>query len=878
MSALSSSPPLGIKLLPHGVALVLAFLLTLFFFSPIFQGKMLPQGDVEQALGMQTEVQQYMQKGETIKWTNQAYIGMPTALVYNPQRSNWIANIANHIMFLGDSHDATDPHFVFFWLVVFAYIGLVLFGVSPWIALIGALSFALMSDNLILIKAGHCNKVQAIGFVLPVLGSAWQLLRGNLLWGGVAFAAFLSLQLSASHVQMVYYTFFLLGGMAISAFFYHRYKGSIGTWSRTIGIMAISVVLGVLTNLTALWSTYEYSSESLRGKSELSAEFAAKHLGRNTTSGMDKDAIFAWAHTKMETFTLFIPSFMGGSSSQLMYSEKGSETEKTFTQIARSGIPEDFMKNLAYSTGRYWGRQSFTAGPIYYGVVLFFLMILGIVAMRSPLRWGLLSVLGFFTVLSWGADFAAFNNFMVDYFPLYNKFRDVKMTLVVGQAAAVVLACFALQQIWKQSQDEEQAAKAERSVLIATAIMGGLCLFALAYSVMGDLSKQNPNYTQQLEMIRQQAPQAAELMERLESAMQVDRAALMRSDALKSLMLVLLAGGVLWVGARRRYGINMSIAICVVAGALLLDYMLVTPQYFNNDDKNTRPEYATFKAVKTAKLPPVLEARADKERVKRYATPVTAADMTILVDKDPHFRVVDFSRGMPQERAEASYFHKSLGGHHAAKPMLYDEFVKFYNFPMGIMEGKMHLFGMLNTKYLIQSAEMALPNAEALGNVWFVSELKSVANADEELTAIGNFFPRQTAIVQSRFADYLAGLTNTAGANDKIYLTAYHPDKLTYKSETESERFAVFSEIYYPPAKGWNVYIDGQLYEKSFIKVNYLLRGMRVPAGTHTIEMRFEPKSVSTGELVGLLASLLIFAAMGFAGWQTYRGGKSREG
>lgn len=866
-NALPLSQPLWLKLLPHGIALVVSLLLTLFFFSPINDGKMLPQGDVEQALGMQTEVQQYLKKGEVIKWTNQAYIGMPTALVYNPQRSNWVANIANKIMFLGDTYDVSDPHFVFFWLVVFAYIGLVLFGVSPYIALIGAVSFALMSDNLILLKAGHCNKVQAIGFVLPVLGSAWQLLRGKLLWGGVAFAVFMSLQLSASHVQMVYYTFFLLGGMALSALFYHLRKQSLNTWTRAVGAMAAGVALGVMTNLTSLWTTFEYSAESLRGKSELSADFAAKNLGRETNSGMDKSAIFAWAHTKMETFTLFVPSFMGGSSSQLMYNEKGTETEKVFRQIAQSGVPEQFLQNLAYSTGRYWGRQAFTAGPIYYGVVLFFLMILGIVSMRSPLRWGLAGVLFFFVVLSWGADFAFFNNFMVDYFPFYNKFRDVKMTLVVGQGAAVVLACFALQRLWQQSKDDSQQPQAERNVVIATAIMAGLCLFALMYSMGGDLSKQNPSYAENLEEIRKQAPQAAELMERLESAMQVDRAALMQSDALKSLLLVLLAGGALWAASRRRFGITMPLGVVVVSGALLLDYMLVTPQYFN--DKDFQP------AKRGTKLPPVLEARADKERMKLYATPVTPADLTILADQDPHFRVVDFSRGMPQERAEASYFHKSLGGHHAAKPMLYDEFVKYYNFPMGLMEGKMHLLAMLNTKYLIQNKDMALPNAEALGNVWFVTELKQVANADEELVAIGNFFPRQTAIVQSRFADYLAGLENTPGANDKIYLTAYHPDKLTYKSETEGERFAVFSEIYYPPAKGWNVYVDGQLYDKGFIKVNYLLRGMRVPAGAHTIEMRFEPKSVSTGETIGLVASLLIFAALGFAGWQTYKGLKN---
>jgi hypothetical protein len=841
------------KILPHLLAVILCLIVMTYFFKPaVLDKKVMIQGDVVQATAMQTEIQNYRKSEHaTPSWTNQAYIGMPSYLVYSPQESNYIQNLTYSVIFVGGTYDISDTHVVYFWLAFLAYIGLLLFGFSPPVAIIAGLSYAMMTNNFSLLDAGHCNKVLAMAFALPVLGSAYRLMRGQWIFGGACFAAFMSLQVAASHVQMVYYTFFALAAIAISSFFYSLQKQQIQIWLRGVGLMAAGVVLAVLSNLTALWTTYEYSAESTRGRSELTQ--------KETKSGMNKDDIYAWAHTKIETYTLILPNFMGGSSVQKWASEKGSATQEALKSIAAQGkavAPDNLINDLAGRTPKYWGGQIFTGGPIYYGIVLMFLAILGLLTMRSPLRFGFGGLMLFYMMLSWGRDFSFFNDLMVDYFPFYNKFRDVKMTLAIGQSVVAVLAAFGLQFLINllpkvgETRNEIAYQKNQQHIFIATAIMAGLCIFAVLYSFGGNLETNDPNYALIVQDLEARNPNIAVFFKQLEEAMQADRAGLIRSDAFKSLLFVLLAGGLSLAAARNM--LHAYIAVAVLGLVATIDYGIVARDYINEKSFSPAKNQAGI-------------------------TVPSKADNDILLDKDPHFRVLDFSRGNPASSALTSYFHQSVGGHHAAKPMLYDEFTKAHGFPVEMIEKKAHLLEMINTKYVIQSPEVAIPMAGALGNAWFVAEIKTVANADEELAAIGNFEPRTTAIVQQRFADYTNGLNTAAGANDRIILTKYHPDTLRYKSTAETERFAVFSEMYYPPAKGWNTYIDGKLVETSFVKVNYLLRGMRVPAGEHVVEMRFEPKSVSTGETMALLSSLLILAGLGFAAFNSFKAAKNEN-
>ena len=844
------------KFLPHLLAFIACLVVTFIFFKPTFtDNKVLNQGDLQQAFGMQGESFKYKQQGELIKWPNQQYIGMPTYLFANPQEGNMIKNITDNVMFgFGMFDDCADPHVIYFWLAMWGYIGLLLFGFSSPVALIGGLSFAMMTDNILLLEAGHCHKVIAIGLSVPVLGSAWQLLRGKYLWGGLAFAIFASLQLGAGHVQMVYYTYFIIAALVLASLAYRIKRQDIATWVKTVLLMGAGVLIGVLSNLSILWATYEYSKESVRGKTEL--------VNKELKDGMNKDAIFAWAHSKMETYTLMMPSFIGGSSRDLWVNDKESETSKTLRKIAQQGLPQDFITQLSYSTGKYWGHQVFTAGPIYYGAVICFLAFLGFFAMRSPLRYGLAGVLFFFMLLSWGQDFKAFNYFMVDYFPFYNKFRDVKMCLVIGQGATIILAAYGLQFVTSfmpvvgATKDLEAIAHGKKALKKACILAGVLIGFAFLYSIMGDLSTNNPNYYYNLEHIRSQSPQVATIMEELEAAMRVDRAGLIQADALRTLLFMLLAAGMSWAAIHNK--MSPYLAALVIAGAALVDLGMIEKSYVN--EKSFQP------------LTP-------KGTPYRIITPTPSqANINIMKDTTKHFRVLDFSRGTPTQTAHTSYFHKSIGGHHAARPMLYDELTTKYPFnnEAQIINNYPHLLSMLNMRHYISSNGTAMFYPEALGNVWFVNKARVVANADEELEAIGNFVPLDEVIVQAKYSDYVANLpTETAGVNDRIYLASYHPDTMVYKYTAQTERFAVFSEIYY--TAGWNVYLDGQKIEPGFIKVNYLLRGMRLPAGEHTIEMRFEPKSFAIGEMVSMIVSLAVLLALAAALCLHFRKGRNQN-
>lgn len=824
------------RILPHLLAIVVCLLMTVAYFKPaVLDGKTLPQGDVMQSKGMQTEIMKYYeQTGEYPRWTNQMFVGMPSYQIYGGYTGNYVSQVGGDIYFLFGKYDVSDPHILFFWLMLLGYIGLLMFGTPPWVAITAAVSFGLMTNNLVLMEAGHCNKVFALSFTLPVLGAAWQVLRGRLVLGGAAFALFVALQVGASHVQIVYYTFFIIAFMAVVALMQAIREQTIPTFAKAIGVLAVGTALGVGSNLMSLWTTYEYAEESIRGKSEL------VKADTENTNGLSKDYIFGWSYGKLETFTLLIPHFMGGTSNDYWVQDKKSNTAAAFATISRQ-LPPEAAQNLAQFTSKYWGAQPFTSGPVYFGAVLMFLAVLGLALSRNPIRWGLGGAVLFLMVLAWGKNFAGFNNLMVDYFPFYNKFRAVTMTLTVAQVLIIVLAGLGLQAALDANNKADYVGQwtKEKLILLSAAIVGGLCALGLLYSFVGDLGTQNEDMRNYIAQAQAQAPEFAAIFGQLEDAMYADRAGLIRSDAIKSLLFVALSAGMLWLVAKER--LNAMVALLVVGGASVVDFSLVDALYLN--DK-------TFVAKKQNFGKP----------------PLTPADQQILQDKDPYFRVLDL-RGNPMNNAYTSYYHKSVGGYHAAKPILFQEVVDKYKFVTN-PQSSPQILAMLNTKYYIVANPQdnnqiaAIPNTEAIGNAWFVDKLEVVANANAELDSLATLFPRTTALVQKKYESYLQGLANTPAPNDKIYLTAYHPEKLTYTSETTNERFAVFSEIYYPPTKGWAVYIDGNKVEDGFIKVDYLLRGMRVPAGKHTIEMRFEPRSVSLGTQVAVISSVLILVGL----------------
>jgi hypothetical protein len=840
------------KILPHLFAFALCLLVTVITFREIvFNGKTLPQGDVQQAKAMQTEQNRYYETtGSRPSWTNQMFVGMPTYQIYGAQQSDYLGKLSHGVYFMGNTTNVTDPHVLFFWIMMLGYAGLVMFNMPWMLALVVAMSLGLMTNNLILLEAGHCNKVFAFSFALPVLGAAYRVLKGDFLIGGILFAVFTALEVSASHVQIVYYTFFVIAFMAIAELFNALKTTGINGFGKSIGILAIGTVLGILSNTTSLWTTYEYANETIRGRSQLASADAD-----NNQNGLEKDYIFGWSYGKQETFTLIIPHYYGGSSGESWLENRNTATAKAFLTVTRQ-LPPEQGQQIAQFAGKYWGAQPFTSGPVYWGAVICFLAIFGLFNAKGRLKWGLLGATAFLIVLAWGKNFPTFNGLMVDYFPLYNKFRAVTMTLTVGQALVAILAALGLKSLFVPKDTLGEFAETyQKNLFAAAATTLGICVLGIFLLFTDGTATNNPELSNILDNLRGNPdPQAAgmlNIIQTLEDAMQEDRFGLAMQDTLKSIGFILAAAGAIWLYLRG----TLSLVLLATAIGILawLDFGIVNAGYINEK---------TFVSKK-----------------QNFAKPApTNADKQILADKDLHYRVLDFSRGNPMSSARAAHFHKSVGGYHAAKPILFQEVAEKYGFPTEMVKKYPHILNMFNTKYLIQSADVAIPVLEAYGNAWFVNEVKTVPNANAELDSLANLAPRQTAIIQESFADYIKGLNfaNAAGANDKIYLTSYHPEKMVYKSSTQNERFAVFSEIYYPPTKGWSVWIDGQQ-APDFIKTDYLLRGIRIPAGEHTIEMRFAPQSVILGETITLISSLLLLAGVGFLGWLGFKKMKASE-
>jgi hypothetical protein len=920
------------KILPHVAIYIILMLAAFIYFKPVaFDGKSLREHDNVQARGMQAECHKYEKlEKKGINWTNQAFLGMPTYQIYGNYPSNQVNQITyNFFMF---RMPVNTPHTVLFFMLLAAYLGLLAFGTDKWIALAGALSFGFLTNHLVLFEAGHSTKMHAMVYMIPVLAGTVMAYRGKILLAAGLTAFALAGQMAANHLQISYYTFLMMGFLAFAFLVKNVKEGKISSFVKASGALGLAVVLGIMSNLALLWTTYEYSSETIRGGSELKQfvleeedvkALAAKGLstdeilkinqfgivgktikteklfmdymaaaigpekaielksdiltlaGTSKNKGLDKDYIFGWSYGIMETFTLIVPHFYGGANSKYF----ADDASKPGIQLGNSNSAQAMKKMMAKAdpaqaqnisnqlfqmTSQYWGAQPFTSGPVYLGAVIFFLCILGMLMVKGPVKWGLTLVCGFFILLSWGDNFKAFNYLMVDYFPMYNKFRAVTMALSGVEVIAVIMAVLGLSEFIKY-KDEKALNGETKGVFLerifaavklkptkinylytASAISLSAVLFVIFYSFTGTMEGANDG---QLVQLSAQAPGGAEFYE----AIKMDRAALMRSDAIRTLVFILLAAAALWLYAAGKIKQGL-IAVGIVGLLSLIDLILIDRQYVNDDS-------------------------FEKKREIVETPPATPADQRIMSDQTLHFRVYDLIAGLrgggqpgnPFANSEGAFFHKIIGGYHAAKPILTQELSETYLRGREINPDYLHILGMLNVKYVIQSPEMALDNPEALGNVWLVDAIEYVNTADEELEYLAKLVPRSSAVTRKSNEAYLKGLQNTKTAGDYVTLTAYHPEKLTYKSKTANERFAVFSEIYYPPKKGWNVYIDGKIVKEGFIKVNYLLRGMRIPAGEHTIEFKFEPRSYSLGETSALICSLLIIGFLGFAIWWTVK-------
>lgn len=824
--------------LPHLVVILVFAAITIAFFMPLFQGKGIRQGDIIQHKGMSKEIVDHRAEfNEEPLWTNSMFGGMPAYQISVLYKNN-LMKYVDKVMSAGMSSQA---RYFFLYLVGF-YILMVVLKVRPWIGLIGSVAFAFSTYFLIIIEAGHNSKAHAIGYMAPVIAGFILTYRGKYLLGGALTALFLALQLYTNHLQITYYLGFILVAVGIAELVNAVKESQLSRFLKASGVIVAAAIIALGTSAGNLMTTYEYGKYTTRGTSELTiAPGGGSNAGYKTT-GLDKDYVTGWSYGKDETMTLLIPNFQGGASGAI-----GNDKD-----VLAKVDPQ--MKQIVSQMDSYWGDQSFTSGPVYVGAIIMFLGLLGMFILRGPLKWALLGVTILAIMLAWGRHFMGLTDFFLDHFPGYNKFRTVTMILVIAELTIPLLATLALNELVTNAALLKEkvsifgkSIEKQKLVIASFVLTGGICLWFYLSPGSADVYKAG-EFDSLMSQVREASPEAdnAQLesyVSRIYQELGVARKAMLKSDAGRSFVFILLAAGLVWFFMRGAF--NKWVLIAGVGVLVIIDMWTVNRRYINSEN------YVTKRETETVHQP-------------------TAANEAILKDRSI-YRVLNLTVS-PFQDAGTSYFHQSIGGYHGAKLKRYQEMIEFYisgeigsvistlrtnptDSAINKTLSEQGTLNMLNTKYIIYNPSAPpLQNRYALGNAWFVSNLKTVANADEEIIETGKIDPAATAVVDDDFKSELGGLPASLPAGGEIKLMSYKPNHLVYESNASADQLAVFSEIWYPA--GWNVTIDGK--EASFIRANYILRAMKVPAGKHTIEFRFEPKSYHTGETISLASSILL--------------------
>lgn len=818
------------KLLPDLIA-ILAFVLLSFayFFPADIENRILFQPDTAAGAGAGQEVKEYYeQTGERSRWTNSLFGGMPMYQIapsYDSTKSlQWVQKA--YQLFLPDYVCLT------FMLMLGFYILLRVFGIPVWLAGLGGIMWAFSSYFFILISAGHIWKFITLAYVPPTIAGIVLAYRGKLLWGGILTALFVALQITSNHVQMSYYFFFVIL-FFVGAYFEKAWRTkTLPQFFKASAVLIVAALVGIAANVSNLYHTYAYSKETMRGKSEL---VQTGDAAKQTSSGLDRDYITQWSYGIDETLTLLVPNFKGGASAALSQSE---------TAMSKAN---PMYSSLYGSLTQYFGTQPMTLGPVYVGAFVLFLFVLGCFIVKGPLKWALIGATFFSIVLSWGKNFMPLTDFFIDYVPLYNKFRAVSSILVIAEFTIPLLAIFALKRLLEEPEILKQEKKPLGISLLLTAGIALLLAVAPGSIGSGYVPAQKAQMLQNA--VNQQMIPANKLSGILANLGEM-RAELVSSDALRSFIIIGIGCSLLWLYASGK--LRSSLTIAGITILCLADMWGVNKRYLN-------------------------DAQFVPHSIRTETFTKTNTDELILQDTSLDYRVLNFATSTFDDN-NTSYWHKSVGGYHPAKLRRYQEMIEHHISPEmqaaykaiatagGEMDSvdanKFRVLNMLNTKYFIfpagqQRQTVPILNPHAYGNAWFVNKVQYVNNANEEIDALDSIIPTETAVVDARFKDVLKGTTESyKDSLSSIRLTSYAPNRLTYETNNAQDGIAVFSEIYYPD--GWHVTIDGQPAELA--RADYILRTMYVPAGQHTIEMRFDPTSlhVTEGIAYGALALLVI--------------------
>ena len=832
------------KILPYLIA-ILSFIVIAYMFTPqVFSGKVVNQGDIASWRGMANEIISYNEANpdkDPALWTNSMFSGMPAttiSVVYDGDFTDYLYKI----LFVGQR----PPSYLLISLIG-SFLLFLAFGVNVWLSLIGAIAISFCSYNMQLIQVGHNSKMVAIAFMPWVLAAVVYAYRKKALLGALLFAFALSFQIKANHPQITYYLAIIIAGYAIALLYTSIKDKYFLRFLRTSVYLLIAGAIGIATNINHLWPTYEYSKYTMRGGSELAKEKGTEQKGLEIAYATQ------WSYSPGETPNLLIPNYNGGSSMGEL--SKNSESYK----VLQSGFQgaEQIIKQMPL----YWGPQPFTAGPMYLGAISIFLFILGLILLRGATKWWIASVSLLALLLSWGSNFLPVTEFFFNYIPLYNKFRTVSMILVILQITIPLLAFLTVDKLLKGEYDQK---KVKTGLIISLAITAGFSLImAILPSLAGSFTGASDT----------------QLPEQLRGALVQDRQSLLSADAFRSLVFILLAGAALWFTILGKLKKEYMFAILGVL--IIADMWSVDKRYLNDSHFVKNRDF-------------------EQQYSKR---PV---DEMILQDKDPNYRVLDLSINTFND-AHVSYHHKTIGGYSPAKLQRYQDLIDNYIIPemqqigkdlTGIKTieeaqakfGNYPILNMLNTRYIVIGAQNPpLVNHNALGNGWFVNEVKVAGNVTEEIAGIGAMDLSRSAVVSKEFEAAVAGIpavsvpvssdtliaaSQTSPVKDTvsssaefIKLTYYSPNELTYEYTALTEKLAVFSEVYYP--KGWTAYIDGQPAE--IINADFILRALKVPAGTHKVEFRYKPESFTKGAMYSRISSgLLILLLLAGIGGEIY--------
>lgn len=801
---------IGIKaLFIHFFVLVLFIVASLAYFHPVLQGKKIFQSDIAQYTGMAKEQADFRSSnGEEPYWTNSAFGGMPTYQLGANYPHNYVKQLDRLIRFLPRPADYLFLYFIGF------YILLCCMKVDYRLAALGSLAFGFSTYLIIILGVGHNAKAHAIGYLPLILAGIVLTFRKKYIWGFILTALAMALEVSANHYQMTYYFMLLVVVVGIAYLIDTIINRTFKNFFISVGILIGAVFLGILVNATSLMATKEYADWSTRGKTELTVN--PDGSPKASTSGLDKEYITQYSYGIAESMNLFVPRLFGGSNSENLGTDSNAYTYLTNQGLSRS-------KALEFTSGLplYWGDQPIVAAPAYIGAIVFFLFILGIFLVQGRVKWWLVGGTIMALLLSWGKNFGLLTDFMIDFFPLYDKFRAVSSIQVILELCAPIMAILALVELFKPSLEKTKKLNALKiSVLV---VLGFVILLFLLKGTFDFVGQSDDTYRKYF---------GDEIM----TMIQLDRESVYISDLIRSLVYVLLAAVAIWLYVKERIKENL---LALAIGLLLVfDLVGIDLRYVNEDDF---------------------------VRARQMEKPFQETAMDKQIAKDPGvFRVYDPSEGL--NGARTSYFHQSIGGYHAAKPAALQELFDFH-----VYKNNMRVLNMLNVKYVVQQDEEGRDypalNPYANGNAWFVKTLLPVKNANQEIQALDSLDVLNEAVINTKDFPNITPRSFQKDSTAAIKLLDYSPNHLTYRSRNGQEAVAVFSEMYY--ANGWNAYIDGI---KAFhFKVNYVLRAMKVPAGNHKIEFKFEPEVIKTGGTITLASSVLlglfILGGIGFSLW-----------